>query len=235
MSKTEIPKKGTGSVEEGTPQTSTDTKAQADVLAKPAEGAETTNDSAKGNEAGKAVFSAGDEGSSTFKNKEDAEKSLKETQRYVDQLQHKVKELEATPPAPQVVPLQNGREVEVLKARLRMNEVFEDFATEHPDFKGNMRSVAREIIETSIEAGKSIKMVEAYHMAKGKLAGLGEVEAETQLEQEVNAARIGASGSSVRYAKDDSYQPSEKDNEILSSLPSLGEEGRKNVLERMKK
>jgi len=229
------PLNGTGSGAESDAQTA-NTNSQGDATAKLLDGTDAT--ATQPDNLGETVFDGGENqpGSSQFKTVEDAEKSWKESQRYITELKKKLelaeKAKEGSPVSEAKVPV-NG-EMEVLKARLQMNEVFDDYETEHPDFRGSMRTVAREIIETYVRAGKSIKMDEAYVMARSKLTARGDAGEKTQSEQNLMAAGLpGGSGGGMRYSGEKPYQPSAKEAEILDSLPSLNKEAKERILKRM--
>jgi len=214
-----------GGTEAGTTQTSTDQEIQAGQDPKLGEEGGQTN-------SGQAVF-GGEEADSKFKTKEDAERSYKEQAKFVAKLQQQLKEKEqvevTTPPK-----TSDGleQEVAILKADLKMREVFDDFATEHPQFKGRVRSLARDVIETHIRASKTITMDHAYKMA----LAISEDTEEADLNRSVNqraAAAVSMGGTrDAVSSRDKSYTPTQKEVQLLNEL-GLSPESQARVLEKV--
>lgn len=216
---------GTGAAEEGNTQTSTSSTDTTEGQGpKPGE-----NESAK-TESGSAVF--GGESGKLFKTQEDAEKSYKESQKFIAKLQDDLKN-KTQEPANVGVNKDLEREVQVLKNDLKMKDVFDDFATEYPDFKGKVRSQAREIIQTYVLAGKSIKMDEAYRQAKAVVGEVDDEDAEVNRSEKTrSAAGLSFDGGSTKQPRGKVYTPSQKDLQILEGL-GLDDEAKKAVLQRV--
>lgn len=234
---TETPNKETGSViGDGNAETPDSTINNQEAGAKPDGTVDTTGLPA---DAGETVFSGEEKGGqSQFQTIEAAEKSWKESQKYASQLEKELAEARAAAQAPaQAVqappaPTQN-RELEALKAELRMNNVFDDYASKNPDFKGTIRTFARDIITTHIQAGKSIKLDDAVAMAKAKAGIYSDAEQVKNAESQKAAAGFGGSRPGTpSYNGQNVYQPTTAEQKILNGL-KLSPERKQKVLERM--
>lgn len=172
-----------------------------------------------------AVFGGEEQPNTMFKSLEDAEKSYKESQKYIAKLQEEIKTKEASQKAdPQPADSNLMSEIKMLKAELKMNQVFDNFAEEHPDFKGSLRTEARKIIATHIKAGETIKMSEAYHIAKAKLGVSDEEDVNRGDATKAAAGLSFGSQGGRRPSRTKVYEPTSKEKEFLDGLGLSPEE-----------
>jgi len=117
------------------------------------------------------VFGGQEQPKHQFASQEAAEKSYKESQRYADSLkkqladkEQEVEVLRSGSVSPDTTKLE--QEIAAIRTEQSINKAFNLFRDEHPDFTGSLQDKARDVIDTYIKAKKSIKMKDAYEIAK---------------------------------------------------------------------
>jgi len=160
------------------------------------EGEETTSGNPEG-ETGDTVFGEPEKPVSQFKSVEDAEKSWRETQSYASKLQSELDSVKQELSQAKNAGGNNSdvskleAEIKSIKVNQTIHNAFNSFRDTHSDFTGGVQLATKEIIDTYIRAGKPIKLLDAYILAKAKLGLTGDESDPSISQKKIQSASLG--------------------------------------------